>query len=428
MVNPLINEIRKTKPQMYSELDGILGSLALYMNNAYLSSDETELTNIFHRKAYLQDHFYYIVNPVDSSKCCFLTYPPSGTVIVSTEVAQTQPQTQKQTQVQAQQAQIPVLTNTPLRLMKNSETTFSPIFTDWDTEFTYFKPEEIIPFLACQVIANQKSIPALMKLGMAKVNSSPLGTGNTQNLAQSVPLNGNELEVLSSVCIIDSSHHSVGITNSTFCGQNGESFLTNLVENLIEADGFRRKNRTVVNFHERSFLNLERIHIPFLFPAGMKLPAFFKEHLSDANGFNERSVNFGEYERTINGDEIDSIFKYFVQNELGMPPSIGICAVECRNWARNLLISDLEPILLKAVLNSANLSLVFCNTLGTSKAETCEAFKSFCQTKSWNVLKLRKSDNNNNKEFVLERYFPEMNFLSDAVLNCIVLELNVINS
>ena len=166
-----------------------------------------------------------------------------------------------------------------------------------------------------------------------------------------------------------------------------------------------------------------------MFPAGIKLPTFFREHLSDANGFNERSVNFGEYERTINGDEIDSIFKYFVQNELGMPPSIGICAVECRNWARNLLISDLEPILLKAVLNSTNLSLVFCNTLGTSQAETCEAFKSLCQTKSWNVLKLRKSNNhNNNKEFVLEPYFPEMNFLTDSVLNCFALELNVINS
>ena len=118
-------------------------------------------------------------------------------------------------------------------------------------------------------------------------------------------MNGNELEVLSSVCIIDSSHHCVGIITSTFCGQNGESFLTNLVDSLIEADGFRNENRLVVNFHARTFgLVLKRIHIPFLFPAGMILPAFFKENLSDANGFNERSVNFGEYERTINGDEI----------------------------------------------------------------------------------------------------------------------------
>ena len=297
MVNPLINEIRKTKPQMYSELDGILGSLALYMNNAYLSSDETELTNIFHRKAYLQDHFYYIVNPVDNSKCCFLTYPPSGEV--STEIDQEQAQTQEE--------QIPILMDKPLRLVKDTcgKSGNPSGFSDWDTEFTYFKPEEIIPFLACQVVIDQKSIPALLKLGIAKINSSSDGTGNTQNLSQSVPLSWNELEVLSSVCIIESSHHSVGAFTSTFYGQNGESFLTNLVENLIESNGFRYKNCTVVNFHARTFgLVLERIHIPFLFPAGMKLPTFFKEHLSDANGFNERSVNFGEYERTINGDEI----------------------------------------------------------------------------------------------------------------------------
>ena len=85
-------------------------SLCTYMNNAYLSSDETELTNISHRKAYLQDHFYYIVNPVDNSKFCFLTYPPSGEV--STEVPQTQ------TQTQAQKEKIPMLKDNPLRLVE----------------------------------------------------------------------------------------------------------------------------------------------------------------------------------------------------------------------------------------------------------------------------------------------------------------------
>ena len=88
MANSLIEEMRTEKPRMYTELDGILGSFALHMNNAYLSSDETGLTNISHRKAYLQDHFYYIANPVDNSKFCFLTYPPSGEV--STEISQLQ--------------------------------------------------------------------------------------------------------------------------------------------------------------------------------------------------------------------------------------------------------------------------------------------------------------------------------------------------
>ena len=110
-----------------------------------------------------------------------------------------------------------------------------------------------------------------------------------------------------------------------------------------------------------------------------------------------------------------SIFKYFVKNEheLGIPPSIGICALESKNWALKLLISDLVPILFKATtLNSANLYLVLCNSFGASQAENCEAFESLCQTKSWNILKLRKlnTNNTNNKGFVLECYFPEMNF------------------
>ena len=51
MVTPLIEEMRTKKHRMYSKLDGILGSFAFYMNNACLSSDETELTNFFQRKA-----------------------------------------------------------------------------------------------------------------------------------------------------------------------------------------------------------------------------------------------------------------------------------------------------------------------------------------------------------------------------------------
>ena len=405
IVNTLALELRRKKPNMISNPEAVLGTLALFMSNAYLSQDNSELTHIFHRKIYLQDHFYYLVNPVDNKKWGFLSYPPAP-ISAGRNVSST---------------------DRPLTVVRDNG-----IKSDWAVEYTYFKSEEIVPMFAFLAVLDEGSIVAHFRKSMAKLKVSPYGTGDTENMAQAVALNGNELEVLATVCLIESSHHGIGQKGATFCGQDGISFLTNLVENLILAEGFRRTNKVVIDFHARTFdLLLKSIHVPYLFPAGMKLPEFFKNYLSGVQGFDNRSVHFGEYHRTINADEIDSIFQYFIKKEHQYAtPSVAKCAVECKNWADNLLVDDLEKIIEKAQNNSASLSLIVCNSIGGAREETISSFTRKCTLKGWNVLKLTKvsSTGSGTKRFRLEQYCQGCAFTANPVLSCMVLELECINS
>jgi hypothetical protein len=401
IVGEMAIKLTHKKFQMNVELEGVLGSLALFMDNAYISSNTLRkdlAANISHMKSYLQYHFYYFINPVDVNNWCFLTYRP-----------------------------IPGDVHLRVKSLDGR-------FVKWDMENTYFRAEENIPLFACQSVINSSSIPNLLKQGLAISDSSAFTTGRTFNPSQNVPLNGDELEVLSSICIIEASQHGVGCLNSSFSGQDGRSFLTNLIGNLIEAHDYRRNSKIDLNC---SIIGnyLECVHIPFLFPAGMKLPVFFKKHLSSPDGFLSRSVNFGEFKRTKNSAEIDGTFTFFIRNvHIEIPSaSIGICTVECKNWRKNLLAKDLIPILKKAMKKSANISFLFCNSLGSSKDETMKLFADFCTTNKLLVLKVdnKKTKNltnmANKKKFMLARYCPYLPLPEDIKLTCLIIELDTIN-
>ena len=389
MVEELSKKITSKKRTVRNKSEGILGSLALFLNNAYLSMnqlDEKIEAKMSHLKSYIQYHFYYLINPVDVNKWCFLAYRPQSD-------------------------------GTDLSLFYGGK-----FYKDWTVEFTYFKEEEMIPFFACQSIISSISIPEAMKTGLKIANANPNMTGSAPNTSQRVSLDGNHLEVIASTCIIEASQHKVGDSKSAFTGQDGISFLTNLIGNLIEADNFRRKDKVGLDcFIINEFL--KRFHIPFLFPGGMKLPDFFKNNLSSFEG----SVNFGEYARTTNHSQIDGFFKYFIKNNIEAKDQA--CAVECKNWSENVLAYHLIPILKKANSKSANFSLLFCNSLGHSKDDTLENFVSVCQNpeNKFLVLKLKKTSLSVNS-FQLIHYCPGLPKAEDASLICVIIELDLINS
>jgi hypothetical protein len=199
-----------------------------------------------------------------------------------------------------------------------------------------------------------------------------------------------------------------------------------LIGNLIEANDYRRKNK--VNLDCSIMGNhLDCIHIPFLFPAGMKLPDFFREHLSSSEGFLSRSVNFGEFKRTKNSTEIDGTFKFFIRNGPIEIPSIGICTVECKIWNRNLLAKDLIPILRKAMNQSANISFLFCNSLGNSKDDCSE--NKVLVLKMINIPVQDGGNILNENKFKLVTYCPDFSLSNDAIikLTCFIVELDTIN-
>jgi hypothetical protein len=183
--------------------------------------------------------------------------------------------------------------------------------------------------------------------------------------------------------------------------------------------------------------HLDCIHIPFLFPAGMKLPVFFKKHLSSPDGFLCRSVNFGEFKRTKNSIEIIGTFNFFTKNGPTEIPSIGTCSVGCKNWRKKLLAKDLIRTLKKAMNRSASISLFFCSSLGkfskSKEDENMKLFADFCIENKVLVLKFdnkeTKVKHGNKKKFKLIPYCPGLPSPEDININltCIIIELDTIN-
>lgn len=403
VVGALCSKLIEKKPAIEMERVGILGSFALFLNNAYLKSNITSeefAAKFSHMKSYLQHHFYYLINPVDVNKWCFLTYRPAG-----------------------------------IRDRKNylrlRDLTWKHGFKEWQVEYTYFMEEEIIPFFACQGITTPISIPYAFSEGLEFSDANPLTTGRATNTTQNVPLNGGELEVLSSTCIIDASQYCDGSSASTFTGQDGKTFLTNLIGNLIKDNGYRRSSKVELNCNVIQEAYLDRVVVPFMFPAGMKLPEFFKNNFYKPEGFVTRSVNFGEFERTENSTQIDQKFRYFLKNGPRTDPSIGICSVECKYWRVNLFAGDLVPILEKAKRNLANICLLFCNSLGNSTVGTLNSFTTFCNDKRILLFRIAKVQEQvvGKKKFELVPYCPGLTTTTtDVLMTCIIYELNVINS
>jgi hypothetical protein len=80
---------------------------------------------------------------------------------------------------------------------------------------------------------------------------------------------------------------------------------------------------------------------------------------------------------------------------------------------------------------SANISFLFCNSLGSSKDETMKLFADFCTTNKLLVLKVdnkeTKVQNRANKKFMLAPYCPDLPLPEDIKLTCLIIELDTIN-
>lgn len=143
---------------------------------------------------------------------------------------------------------------------------------------------------------------------------------------------------------------------------------------------------------------------------------FFEQNFSDVEGFNNRSVHFGEF--------IDQRFKFFIKNDADVP-SIGTCLVESEYWGKAMSSDDLIPLLKK----SSNLSLIFCKSFKLSKS--INSIVSYCKKQKVNVFKLEEGEDGYEddevKEYKLISLSPNLPIIEDAAKTCIVLVSDVIN-
>ena len=189
-------QIRKLQ---LTEFKGSLGNIGLMTPYPYSSKKILEEESIFHMQSFLENHFYYILNPSasKSNDCLFLTFAPREGC-------------------------------DNLQILKYES------LTDWNQEYTHFKSEELISILSCLFVPFKKSTSATLNDALMKLKKKPEAVSDTINPnAKKRP--GNPLEVASVVSIIDASHFSRVCSSSpqvpSLYGQNGKDFLINLIAN-----------------------------------------------------------------------------------------------------------------------------------------------------------------------------------------------------
>ena len=423
-------------------LFGIMGTFGLMMSNAY--NDQVvprSPFNVFHRKTYLKNHLYYLINPVNGrNQWFFLTYPYAGSDTDSDASGGSQesvPGARNLENVIDRETR-PVTAT--LENVSPNESFFSRgdelprqlgffangTLNNWDFELTHFRIGEWFTSLACIFISTSSSITSLLNQGMQQISSSPLGTGDTHN-----PENEefNELEVLMCVCVLDASHHDYGDSKSNFKGQLGTNFIRNLVCNLIDRNDFRRRDSITIGYqNSREFYRfLSKIRIPFLFPANCKLPTILVP-CSRASSYNQRSMHVGKFERTFTLQQIDAKFHYFNQNNR-QRTTFPTCFVECKFWRSNVLVNDLIRILAKFLRPpSSQLGLIVCNKVDSQYE--INTLNTFCKKKKVNLFRFKYANDPNDarKNFLLVPFDEAMEFIPEFEINCLVIELAVINN
>ena len=345
-------KIYTRKKRIKSTGQGRLANLGLYLSDAFTVVPDEGYKTLVHKKSFLKNHLYYLLNPVDKDDWAFLTFHPREG-------------------------------SERLQIFKDDN------FENWRCELTYFFSSEVLTILACMFIVSDHSVVDDIIEGEALGKRSNPSLINFVLNPLSVKFDGNRLEILAAVSIIDASHHAVDAKNSTLSGQDGISFIKNLMNNLIfSKDQERRKNKCEMAFHvptptndnkkTRIVFDLEKFlnscRIPFLYSANCKVPEILQK-LSKTG-----VIKVGECSRTADKDEIDFKFDLFCSGNQKKHCAVG----ECKNWCTPIPFT----VIMKAVEKALNtegcrLNLIFCEEI---KDHSLSTFKISPKAKV-NVLK-----------------------------------------
>lgn len=217
------------------------------------------------------------------------------------------------------------------------------------------------------------------------IGQNALNVSDSQN-EKAAQRKGNLLEVSASVSIIDSSQHCTNMEknklyydNFTLEGQNGISFISNLLINLFNYPCAHKGlyffqlsfNPTIYNL--RNFL--KTLKVPFLYSLN-RVDKFLDKLNSVSN-----SIYLKTFERTANSEQVDII--------CGNQRKFAV--VECKNWKNTISTTILDQIIKKcANINNSKLFLVFCDKI-VSKPTEETYFTETCDDKKVNVYRIDKS-------------------------------------
>ena len=356
-INELIflvgDNIIRRKRNIRTEIKGRIANFGLYNYYAYESDlDSLSVNSRAHSKTFLMNHLYYLWNPVDKTKFSFLTIKPE--FLDGTE-------------------------SNVVRIYRNK------MVQNWKDIYTYFREQDFLLILSCISLTSPN--PVFMDIESSKSESrNSEGTIHDTINPLAIKLDGNELEMIATVTIIESSHHLFGSKNRTLEGQPIDVFVKNIANNLISTTNdffdFTYPDPKT-EFDLENFL--KKFHVPFLYPSNCEIPEVLEKLTSD------NVIKVGYCGRTADREKID--FKFSVSKA----PTNSLACVECKNWAQDLPLKDLIDILSKSLDKSdCAFNFLFCNSIvdtdEITKKVIVSRFYGFCKSNKVNVYTFEKCD------------------------------------
>jgi hypothetical protein len=336
--------------------------------------------------SFLQNHLYYLVNPIGNANWIFLTNPP-------------------------------------IESSKCLQVLYSNILTDWTYERTFFDRKDTGTILSCLYLGFQSTITRILSRAEGEILQNPFNVFNAQN-EKALKRNGNALEVSAAVSIIDASQHSFGtwdgcLYNETFSlsGQNGIDFIKNLLMNLINTK-FETKKRFLI--FKLSFVGcicdlaniFKRMHVPFIY--SLNREDGFLDLLNSVSN----SVYLKKFERTSDSEQIDGKFEFKLDGREQ------VAVVECKSRVDKISSTIIYEILKRSEPKNPKLILIFCDEISTLPTEESK-LTNFCNYKMINVYKVERSINDG-KNFI--NIVPFYEAIYDPEIICLIFESTIINN
>ena len=402
LINNIGAKIALRKGRIRSTIEGRVANLALCLSYTY----NVEYKDLFHRKSFLLNHLYYLLNPVDETDILFLTFPTSVQYGRNLEIYK-------------------------LKKDANSSDDFSDFYrSSWACEHAYMKEDELITMLSCMAIESKFSVSQDLSDASTQSQRNNIDMLDVSN-PEAIKLDGNRLEVLAVTLIIEASHRLIGKKATiSFNGIDGKGFLENIVKNVIHSAYGRQK--VVIKLPKGNIgiaLNdyLGNIIVPFLFVSNLAVPSI----LSSLTAIG--AIKVGQCFRTADKKQIDIKFELLMQSacnvksqriRLQSAKTFGIA--ECKYWVNSVSIGTLKMIVEKSLFfHKSKLTLIFCLKLAdleSAKKATKNSLTIDCSKNKVNIFRITKVNASNTFEIVS---LVQSSLKPDLVV--IVLETNSID-
>jgi hypothetical protein len=372
----LCQQLCGRKASMQSDA-GTFAKIGLFFPSAYNSeipvSDKQKMFK-YHR--FIQDHLFYLINPVQSDKDIFVSAKP-----------------------------ISAFQNINLHLPGMRR------ITVWNVPYTRFMPEDFFSILGSINIPFSRPVFHILTEGFFEKMSSAAAISDAAN-PEALKLPGNPLEVASGVSVVDSSQHSHSLARLySLEGQDSFNFFSNLVYNCFRSE-------------QREFIPLSLSIVPLLqsWMEKFKFPFLYSVNRIDASfELLARSPGpfISSYHRTKDSSQVDAVFTFREEERTWT------ASVECKNRAKGVDAHELYQILTRAKNASSRLVLVFCPFYKFPEKD--ESFVvNACRDDLINVYSVERGDDSS--RFNISQYHPLLPLHEDPSMSVIIFSLAAINN